>query len=158
MKKILKIVLPLIVVIGLVIFLCIKVGIIANQKERFFYNKLESFINSNKTEIPLKELTNFEWDYVVIGEEKTKNDHFDNYKLYYDVVSFYNDDKLAKKINTSDLNSKKCCIYFVNEKFPNEQKIIVGNNILLKKYPETNTKLFQDLENLPTYYKILFIK
>jgi hypothetical protein len=131
MKKILKIVLPLIVVIGLVIFLCIKVGIIANQKERFFYNKLESFINSNKTEIPLKELTNFEWDYVCFINPYggILNEKFRYYKLdkklpsnndsRYSIVFFQINKKIgivlsfnrdARGVIKSDLNQNICNI------------------------------------------------
>lgn len=65
MKKIVKILIILTLIFGAGVFLSVKARSISTQKkERFFYKKIEENLSGDYMDANLKELTNFEWDYV----------------------------------------------------------------------------------------------
>ncbi|MBU6140979.1 MAG: hypothetical protein KGP29_05465 [Proteobacteria bacterium] len=97
MKKIVKTSVILTLIFGVGIFLSVKIGILPNWKERFFYKKLESIASSGRQGVPLKELTNFNWDYVC-----SRSSYNPEEEVGY--ADFYFDDELVAKIRTGDVS------------------------------------------------------
>ena len=97
MKKIVKILIIITLIFGAGIFLGIKVGFIPTQKERFFYSKLGSAANSGNQGAPLKELTNFNWDYVCSKSSYNPNEDSGH-------ADFYFHDLLVARIQTREID------------------------------------------------------
>jgi hypothetical protein len=80
-------------------------GIIANSKERYFYNQLAQVSKSSNKYFVLKELTNFKWDRVCI-----KTSYSPSEEAMF--LNFYNQEKKVAVIKTM---STKCIKIFDNK-------------------------------------------